>query len=290
MTRTKFSENSIYFQVFSFEVLDYFDSITTEENYDWIEKYFDLIMKKENETAEKFDMHHIRPCCTFKDETHKTRKETQKLANDFNGNLIKLSYKNHILAHYFLWKMFPKDKKFKRPIYMMLEKLDFEHLTEDEIIKFAELQEECRKANMTKEEIKEYQKQWYENNKNVISEKNKERYDKNRDKFLERDKKYRQENKEKVSEQKKILYIKHKDKRKKYRDEHKEHTKEYGKIYYEEHKDKKLEQMRDYAHQLCIDPIINDMCKLNTLQKRKYVNKEKYKNVNPINCIIQPQS
>ena len=92
---------------------------------------------------------------------------------------------------------------------------NIENLSELQIKEIAKITQEYSKENRTKEEIKEYQKQWYKNNKNVISEKNKERYNKNRDKFLERDKKYRQENKEKVSEQKKILYINHKDNRKK---------------------------------------------------------------------------
>lgn len=61
MPRKKFTENLIYLQFFSFEVLDYFDSICTDENYEWIEKYFDVLMKEENKTAEKFNEHHIRP-------------------------------------------------------------------------------------------------------------------------------------------------------------------------------------------------------------------------------------
>lgn len=100
MTRYKFSQNAKYLQYFSFEILDYFDSIATEENYDWIEKYFDLIMKKENETAEKFEIHHIRPCCTFKDENHKNRRQTKKLGDEFNDNIIKLSVYNHLFAHF----------------------------------------------------------------------------------------------------------------------------------------------------------------------------------------------
>ena len=106
MIKYKFTEDLIYSQCFSFEVLDYFDSITTEENFEWIEKYFNVLMKDENETAEKFNIHHIRPCCTFKDEEHKNRIETKPLADNFNGNLIKLSVYNHLFAHFYLWKIF----------------------------------------------------------------------------------------------------------------------------------------------------------------------------------------
>ena len=92
--------------VFSEEVLSYFDNLRTEENSAWIDGYFDVLMKEENKTAEKFNMHHIRPCCTFKDETHKNRTQTKPLADKFNGNLIKLSIYNHFFAHYYLWKIF----------------------------------------------------------------------------------------------------------------------------------------------------------------------------------------
>ena len=53
MLREKFTENSIYSQFFSFEVLDYFDLLTTDENYEWIVKYFDVITKDENKTSKK---------------------------------------------------------------------------------------------------------------------------------------------------------------------------------------------------------------------------------------------
>ena len=46
MLREKFTENSIYLQFFSFEVLDYFDSICTDENYKWIVKYFNVLRYK----------------------------------------------------------------------------------------------------------------------------------------------------------------------------------------------------------------------------------------------------
>ena len=106
MLREKFTENSIYSQFFSFEILDYFDSICTDKNYEWIGKYFDVITKDENKTSEKYNQHHIRPCCTFKDENHKNRTQTQELGDAFNGNIIKLSVYNHLFAHFYLWKIF----------------------------------------------------------------------------------------------------------------------------------------------------------------------------------------
>lgn len=46
MSIEKFTENLIYSQVFSFEVLNYYDSISTKENINWIIKYFNLLIKK----------------------------------------------------------------------------------------------------------------------------------------------------------------------------------------------------------------------------------------------------
>ena len=90
--------------VFSQEVLSYFESIRNEENSVWIDKYFEYLSDKENLTAEKYNLYHIRPCCTFKDEEHKNRKETLPLGD--NGNIIKISVYNHLLAHYCLWKIY----------------------------------------------------------------------------------------------------------------------------------------------------------------------------------------
>ena len=72
--------------IFSQEILDYFESIRTEENSEWIDKYFEVLSDTSNINSEKFNIHHIRPCCTFKDETHKTREKTEKLAEDRLSN------------------------------------------------------------------------------------------------------------------------------------------------------------------------------------------------------------
>ena len=73
---------------------------------------------------------------------------------------------------------------------------------------------------MNKEEKKEYNRKWYEENKEKISEQKR---------------KYCEENKEKISEQKR-----------KYYEENKEKIKEYNRKYCEENKEKKSEQKRKY--------------------------------------------
>ncbi len=92
--------------VFSQEVLSYFESIRTEENSVWIDKYFEYLGDESNLSAIKYNLHHIRPCCSFKDNEHKNRKETLPLGDKFKGNIIKLSIYNHLLAHYCLWKIY----------------------------------------------------------------------------------------------------------------------------------------------------------------------------------------
>ena len=143
--------------VFSKEVLEYFESIRNEENSVWIDEYFERLSDKENLTAEKYNGHHIIPCFSFKDENHKTRKETLPLANKVENNIIKLSVYNHIIAHYCLWKIFNNEDS-RRAVYLMYEKRNLDYLSENEMKEFAKIQEECAKENRTKEEFKEYQK------------------------------------------------------------------------------------------------------------------------------------
>lgn len=150
MLREKFTENSIYLQFFSFEVLDYFDSICTDENYKWIVKYFNILMKKENKTAEKFNDHHIRPAFTFRDDNHKNRKETKSLANEVNGNIIRLSVQNHIKAHNYLRFIFKNtiyEGYARSAIYIICKKRNVENFTESKIEEIAKIIEECSKEN-----------------------------------------------------------------------------------------------------------------------------------------------
>lgn len=258
MAKYKFTEDLIYSQVFSFEVLDYFDSITTNENFEWIEKYFNVLIKDENKTAEKFNTHHIRPCCTFKDENHKNRKQTQKLGDEFNGNIIKLSIYNHIFAHFYLWKIFNTlDLKisFQR---MCGEGKYVDNFTEDELDEIARLKEECAKKNQTEEEKKEYKKiyskKWREehpdyNQKEEIKEYKRNWSIDNRDRLKEK-----QKNQPKTEEQKiaKRLYFKnyyetHKNdenfkksqKRQKEKESSKIKAREYSRNYSKTHKQEK---------------------------------------------------
>ena len=53
--------------LFSKEILEYFEDLRNEETSEWIDKYFDILSDENNLTAEKYNIHHIHPCCTFKD-------------------------------------------------------------------------------------------------------------------------------------------------------------------------------------------------------------------------------
>ena len=61
--------------------MSYFESIRNEENSIWIDKYFEYLSDESNLIATKYRKHHIIPCFSFKDENHKTRKETLSLAD-----------------------------------------------------------------------------------------------------------------------------------------------------------------------------------------------------------------
>ena len=140
--------------VFSKEVLEYFESIRTEENSIWIDKYFEYLSDEENLSAEKYNGHHIIPCFTFKDETHRTRKETEPLADKVEGNIIELLIYNHLLAHYCLWKIYDNRDSKNTMQRMCGEEKYIDTLTEQELKEIAILKEECAKKNLTEEERK----------------------------------------------------------------------------------------------------------------------------------------
>ena len=255
--------------VFSKEVLSYFESIRTEENGAWVDKYFEYLSDESNLSAEKYNIHHIRPCFSFKDENHKNRKQTKPLADEFNGNLIKLSIYNHILAHRCLWKIFNNfDSKssFQR---MCGQNIFINKLTEDEFKKIAKLREECAKENRTDEEKKEYYKQWYENNKDETKEKQRNYYLNNREKILnyvkiwsklnhEKRAKYLEDNQDRIKETNRNWYLKNKDKS---NQNHKiwiqnnyEKVKEYSKNWKTEHKDDIKKYDKEYGQRNCFDP------------------------------------
>lgn len=279
MPRKKFTENLIYLQFFSFEVLDYFDSICTDENYEWIEKYFDVLMKEENKTAEKFNEHHVRPAFTFRDKHHKNRKETKLLANEVSGNIIKLSIQNHIKAHNYLRFIFKNtiyEGYARSAIYIICKKRNVENFTESEIEEIAKIIEDCTKENKTKEERKQYDKQWYL---------------KNRDKVLEQCKVYTEANKEKRSAEYKKWYRENKERHKEWQKEwdenHKEERKEYQREWRKNNADERRKNENEKNARICIDPTDGTKCLYGTLRSRKVRNKEKYKDVIPSQCIIK---
>ncbi len=188
----KIEDNKI---IFSQEIINYFESLRNEGTSEWIDKYFEVLSDPSNFNAEKFNVHHIRPCCTFKDENHKNRKECEKLADEFKENSIKLSIHNHLKAHYYLWKIFNnRDSKeaFQR---MCNEGKYIDNLTEQELQKIARLKEECTKKNKTEESIKKYNEKYRKENSEVISESKKKWYLKNKDELKEKHKKNYEENK-----------------------------------------------------------------------------------------------
>ena len=249
--------------VFSTEVLSYFESIRTEENSIWIDKYFEYLSDEENLSAEKYNGHHIIPCFTFKDETHRTRKETEPLADKVEGNIIELSIYNHLLAHYCLWKIYDNRDSKNTMQRMCGEEKYIDTLTEQELKEIAILKEECAKKNLTEEERKK--------------------------KKYARVKKYKNSHKQQVSEQGKRYRESHKEEKarydKEYRRRNKEKIKKKNKENYENNKDKVSEK----GKQLCFDPIENKSCTLNALKCRKQRNKELYKDVVPTQCIIKNQ-
>ena len=249
--------------VFSNEVLEYFESIRTEENSAWIDKYFEYLSDESNLSAEKYNGHHIIPCFTFKDETHRTRKETEPLADKVEGNIIELSIYNHLLAHYCLWKIYDNRDSKNTMQRMCGEEKYIDTLTEQELKEIAILKEECAKKNLTEEERKK--------------------------KKYARVKKYKNSHKQQVSEQGKRYRESHKEEKARYDKEYKRRNKEKIKKKNKENYENNKDKISEKGKQLCFDPIKNKPCTLNALKCRKQRNKELYKDVTPTQCIIKNQ-
>jgi hypothetical protein len=308
--------------VFSEEIIDYFENLRNEENSEWIDKYFEVLNNEENINAEKYSVHHIIPCFTFKDENIKNRKDTEHIADSIEGNKIKLSHYNHIFAHFYLWKIY-NNQDSNHSFRQMCGKKYTNDLTEDELKNIATLIEECAKENKTEEEIKEHSREYYIKNKDSILEKRKQKYNENRDEILEQRKIYNQENKEMISERKKKKYKENRDEilenkkkyykenrdrileqKKAYSQENKESISKRRKKHYEENKEEIIEKVKEHyknnreeilaknkkrESQLCFDPKEEDICLYSTLRGRKQRHKEKYKDIILKDCIIQPQ-
>lgn len=88
---------------------------------------------------------------------------------------------------------------------------------------------------MTKEEEREYNRKYYEKNKEKIKAKANDYYYSNKEKIKDWAKKYYEDNSEKI-----------KDRVKKHKEENTEHYKEYRKIYYKEHREKYYELHKKY--------------------------------------------
>ena len=268
--------------VFSKEVLEYFESIRNEENSKWIDKYFDYLSDEENLTAEKYNGPHIIPCFPFKDETHRTRKETEPLADKVEGNIIKLSIYNHILAHYCLWKIFDNYNSKHAIQYTIGKDKEINDLSENQIKEIARIREECAEKNQTEEEMKEKQKEYRMSERGKESQRKRSAKYNNSHKELvsKRKKKYRETHKEERSQYWSEYYKNNKEQvdktHKKYRDEHKEDYQKYNHEYSEK-----------YFKQVCYDPIKNDYPTLGALRGRIYNHKELYKNIIPTECIIE---
>ena len=245
--------------VFSKEILNYFESIRTEENSEWINKYFDILLDSSNFNTEKFNIHHIRPCFTFKDKEHKNRKQTEIVADKFNGNLIKLSIYNHIKAHYFLWKIFDNWDSRHSVQHMCGLKTNLDVLSEDELDEIAKFKEDCAKKNKTREE------------------------------HLEDLRKYRREHKDERKQYKKKYNQENKDKKSKWDANYKKkHAEDIAKRR-QENKERYDKQSKEHSDQKCFDPKENDICTLRALQKRKRKNVEKYKDIIPNECIFKTE-
>ena len=239
--------------ILSNEVLNYFKSWETKENSEYIKRYKEVLLDSSNLEDNEFDIHHIILAFIFADETHTTRNEMLSVADNIEGERIRLSHNNHILAHYFIWKIFPNEEKARRAVYMMLGKIkNFKNITENEIKSLNEIRSECKQTNLTEEELKErdalYSRNYLKNNK---------------EKVLATKKKYYYENRDDISKKRKKHYL--------------------------ENKNDILRRERMKNKQLCYDPKEENVCTYNTLYGRKYRNKEKYKDVVLKDCIIQPQ-
>ena len=286
---------------FSNEVLNYINKWRTNENSKYIDEYMKVLLNPSNIIATKFEIHHIIPAFTFRDENHKNRKETIKLADKITENKIKLSLKYHKLAHYYLWKI-------RSAVYFMFNNNDIEDLTKDEVIEFARILEECAKENLTEEEKRERDKK----------RRNTEKYKKSKREY---DKNLHKAKKEKKCKLAKIYNQTHKKEKQKYDENLRKQVcfdpiaKEYctykqlshrkhdyvelkdlyknvnlkscivtdenliNQFYKEKEEKEKLEKLLNSLPKICLDPIKNDYCYMDTLRLRISKNPNLYKNV-----------
>lgn len=134
---------------------------------------------------------------------------------------------------------------------------------------------ECvnRQFSKTLEDIKNRQKKYYNDNKDIILYKTKEYNDENKDNISKQKKIYYSTNKDNISEQRKQYYIKNKEKLDKqineYYNKNKEKIKQQKKEYYKNNKDKIAQQKKDYREK--------NRCVINEKRREYYKKHEKIK-------------
>ena len=90
----------------------------------------------------------------------------------------------------------------------------------------------------------EYQQEYYEQNKEQIREYQQEYYEQNKEQIREQKQQYREQNKDKIREYQQQYYEQNKDKFKEYYEQNKEQIREQKQQYYEQNKDK-IKQYRE---------------------------------------------
>jgi len=99
---------------------------------------------------------------------------------------------------------------------------------------------------MTREEKKEYNKQYRLKNKEKVGEQQQKWYDNNKDKKKEYNQQYRLKNKEKIAAQRQRYRIKNEDKIQQYYSDNKDKILERGKQYYSDNKEMVLGKQKKY--------------------------------------------
>lgn len=134
---------------------------------------------------------------------------------------------------------------------------------------------------MTDLEKKEYQKKYYENNKEKIKEKtkeykkkyNKEYYKNNKSKIIKQQKEYcktnSQKNKQKINNRAKEYYKKNIDKTKEYYKNNKQQISEKRKEYYKNNKQQIFSKHKEYKkNKRAVDPIFKLRCNIEDLIRK----------------------
>ena len=276
------TENQV---IFSKEILEYFESLRNEETNEWVDKYIEVLSDTSNFDAPKYNIHHIKPVFTFKTEELNTRRKAEKIANKFSGNNIKLSIYNHILAHFYLWKIYDNNETKYPLFYLFNTSKTINELTEDELKIVAKLTEDVAKTNLTEEEKKENLRKYTSTRKDKNRESTRKSYRKHREKRLAYNQEYRKTHKELISEN-----------GKKWREKNKEYRSEYDKNYYKTHKEERKQYKelhkedisqyhKDRDSRLCLDPITNLPTTFGKL-RCMYKKHEEYKEVDAKKCLI----